>query len=72
MRPQTSALHLELMEHVPPPLVWSHLYRDGGLSAHDRKHILECEECIEMFVICMKSENFAEAMVSLRYPPQEW
>ena len=70
MNPQTSALHVELNEHVPPPLVWSFLYREGELSAHDRKHILECVECMEMFVICMKSKNFPEAMLSLRYSPQ--
>jgi hypothetical protein len=58
-------------DHIPPNLVWSFLHHDGELPEDDRNRILECNECIEMFVICLKSDSFISALMSLRHPPTE-
>ena len=55
---------------MPPHVVWSYLYRDGDLSEYDRDHILDCDECLEMFIICVKSTSFGSALMSLRFPPE--
>ena len=59
-------------DHIPPNLVWSYLHHDGELPEDDRTHILDCNECIEMFIICLQSNSFISALMSFRYPPQEW
>ena len=59
-------------EHVPPHLVWSFIHRGRDLGEDDREHVLDCSECTEMFIICLQSASFGSALMSLRYPPEEW
>ena len=70
MPPQSALLNYEWRKHVPPHVVWSFLYSDGELSEHDREHILDCDECLEVFIICLKSNTFGTALMSLRAPPE--
>ena len=69
--PQTALLTQDWRRHVPPHVVWSFLYGDGQLLELDREHILDCNECLEMFIVCLKSQSFGSVLLSLRHPPGE-
>ena len=51
--------------HVIPHRAWTYLQADGELSTDEHDHILECESCLHLFLLCLKSESFGAVLKEL-------
>jgi len=53
--------------HITPHHVWAYLHADPGseLSAAEHEHILDCEACFRLFILCLKSKTFASVLKAL-------
>jgi hypothetical protein len=56
--------------HLSPHRAWTYLHADTSLSPEEHDHILECERCLHIFIICLKSDSFGLVLkqVSAIYP----
>ena len=71
MAERSAVLILDWRKHVLFHVVWSFLFREGELSKYDCEHILDCNNCLETFIICLKSNSFGSALMSLRFSEEE-
>jgi hypothetical protein len=55
-------------DHVPPHRVWAYLYGDGEFSVQEHDHILACELCLRLFILCLKSESFGAVLKAFAEP----
>jgi hypothetical protein len=58
-------------DHVSPHRIWAHLYCDGELNTKEYDHLVACERCLSMFVLCLKSETFGAFLKRLRDSVEE-
>ena len=55
------------IRHVTPHHVWAYLHAAPAteLSTAEHDHILECERCLLLFSLCLRSETFASVLKEL-------
>ena len=53
--------------HITPHHAWAYLHSDvhSDLSTEDHDHIVECEQCLRLFILCLNSETFAAVLKAL-------
>jgi hypothetical protein len=53
--------------HITPHRAWAYLYADptAELSAKEHDHISECEQCLRLFILCLKSKTFGSVLKAL-------
>jgi hypothetical protein len=53
--------------HITPHHAWAHLRAEPvtELSTAEHDHILECERCLSLFILCLRSETFASVLKEL-------
>jgi hypothetical protein len=51
--------------HIPPNVIWAHIFEDVRLTPSAQDHILKCEECLETVLLCLKSESFVAVVEAL-------
>jgi len=58
----------KVCEQIRPHRVWAYLHGDldTELSATEHDHILDCEFCFQLFILCLKSDSFAAVLKALR------
>ena len=58
----------KLCEQIRPHHVWAYLHGDldTELNATEHDHILDCEYCFQLFILCLKSNSFAAVLKALR------
>jgi len=49
-------------KHVTPHRAWTYFHIHGQLSPVERDHVLQCESCLRLFQLCLKSPNFAQVL----------
>jgi hypothetical protein len=49
-------------DHVTPHRAWGYFHVHGELSPVERDHVLQCESCLRLFQLCLKSPNFAQVL----------
>ena len=52
-------------EHIPPHRIWAYLNCELEISLPEHLHILNCDECHEVFSACFNAQTFGEALKSL-------
>jgi hypothetical protein len=48
--------------HISPHRAWKSLKIDGELNSDERDHILQCAQCLRLFVLCLESETFGAVL----------
>jgi len=53
--------------HITPHHAWAYLYThtESEFSPAEHDHILECEQCLHLFMLCLKSETFGAVLKAL-------
>jgi len=53
--------------HITPHRAWAHLRADPvtELSTAEHDHIFECERCLSLLILCLRSEKFASVLKAL-------
>jgi hypothetical protein len=53
--------------HITPHHAWAHLHADPvtELSTGEHDHIVECEQCLRLLILCLRSETFASGLKAL-------
>ena len=53
--------------HIAPHRAWTYLNGDPvtELSTAEHDHILVCEACLQLFILCLKSETFGSVLIKL-------
>jgi hypothetical protein len=53
--------------HITPHHAWAHLRADPvtELSTADHDHVVECEQCLRLFILCLKSKTFGSVLKAL-------
>src|SRR5690242_16029624 len=54
-------------EHVPPHVAWAYVNAGGELSIEHHNHIARCESCLELFLLCLRVDNFALLLKTLAF-----
>jgi len=52
-------------KHIPPHILWAHIFEAAELSADDAAHIVTCQFCQKVFRACLKSESLKAALKTL-------
>jgi hypothetical protein len=52
-------------DHVAPHLVWTYLRANSELSKAEHDHIMECDQCLRLVMLCLKSETFGAVLKQL-------
>jgi hypothetical protein len=60
----------DLCDHVLPHRVWAYLHFEVELGAIEHDHILECERCIQLFMLCLRSDNFGAVLKKFENPDE--
>jgi hypothetical protein len=55
-------------DHITPHHAWNYLHADSEMSTAEHDHILECEACLRLFLLCLKSDSFGTVLKSLNLP----
>jgi hypothetical protein len=55
------------IRHITPHRAWAYLYADptAELSTKEHDHISECEQCLRLFILCLKSKTFGSVLKAL-------
>jgi len=51
--------------HLPPHRAWAYLHHGGELGIEEHDHILQCENCLHLFQICLKADSFGAVLAEL-------
>jgi len=51
--------------HITPHHAWAYLYSDSEFSQAEHDHILECDHCLQLFLLSLKSETFGAVLKAL-------
>jgi hypothetical protein len=54
-----------MIHHIPPHVIWMHIYEGREMNQSDQAHVVECSRCLETFIVCLKSESFASVLEAL-------
>src|SRR5262245_21205917 len=58
-------------QHIPPHRAWTHSHAHAQtFSRSEHVHILECERCLRVFLLCLKSESFGSVLRELGEPDE--
>ena len=49
-------------DHIPPHRIWASVNASVPLGLPDFVHMATCANCWEFYEICLKAENFGEAL----------
>jgi hypothetical protein len=53
--------------HITPHHIWACLHADKmtELSTAEHDHIVECEPCLRVFILCLRSKTFGSVLKTL-------
>jgi len=51
--------------HIIPHHVWNFLYGNGDINQEEHDHILDCDSCFELLLLCLKSDTFGTVLRAL-------
>jgi hypothetical protein len=51
--------------HIKPHHIWTYLYVEGEFNQAEHDHILECDHCLYVFSLCLKSKSFGAVLKQL-------
>ena len=51
--------------HVTPHHMWAYLHADSEFTMAEHDHILECEHCLRLFILSLRSESFGQVLKEL-------
>ena len=53
--------------HITPHHAWAYLHSDleSEFNKAEHDHILECERCLQLFILCLKSQTFGAVLKAL-------
>ena len=54
------------LNHVTPHRAWAYFHVHGQLSPVERDHVLQCESCLLLFQLCLKTGNFGHVLKQFR------
>jgi len=54
--------------HITPHHAWGYVHADSELNTAEHDHILECEQCLRLFLLCLKASSFAIVLRELGLP----
>jgi len=52
-------------DHVHPHRAWTHLHENSDLTMAEHSHILRCEQCLRLFLLCLNSHSFGVVLKEL-------
>jgi hypothetical protein len=54
-------------QHINPHHAWAYLHFDpvSDLSTAEHDHIVGCEQCLRLFILCLKSDTFGAVLKAL-------
>ena len=56
--------------HIVPHHIWNFLYGDYPINQEEHDHILQCDSCFELLLLCLKSDRFG--LVLRAIPANSW
>ena len=58
-------------DHIPPHRAWTYIHADSEFTMREHDHILECEQCLRLFILCLRTESFGAVLKELREVPHD-
>jgi hypothetical protein len=52
-------------DHIWPHHAWAYLHDDVEFTTAEHDHILDCEQCLRLFIFCLTSETFGAVLKAL-------
>jgi len=43
--------------HITPQRAWAYLHFEGEMSTPEHDHVVQCEHCLQLFYVCVKSKQ---------------
>ena len=53
-------------DHIPPHRVWNYLKIEGEFADEEHDHILQCQDCLQLFILALNSDTFGAVLKQLR------
>jgi len=45
------------LSHITPQRAWAYLHLEEEMSKPEHDHVVQCERCLQLFYVCVKSEQ---------------
>ena len=57
----------EKQQHITPHRAWAYVQARGsdGFEQKERDHILRCERCLHLLLLCLESDSFGDVLGEL-------
>jgi hypothetical protein len=58
-------------DHIHPHRVWNYVKFGGEFASEEHDHILQCEQCLHLFILSFKSDTFGALLKQLGYDDRD-